>query len=85
NSSNIHNTPKPLNQTPTVSRTPWLLLVGQAILPKLTRGVTEWDPRTDTVLIHTWIHPWLPLLGSRVAGKFQGVDRWQAVVVGWFH
>ncbi|CAN0343849.1 unnamed protein product [Ectocarpus sp. 13 AM-2016] len=40
----------------------------QAILPKLTRGVTEWNPRTDTVAIHTWIHPWLPLLGSRLAG-----------------
>lgn len=44
-------------------------LLEQAILPKLTRGVTEWNPRTDTVAIHTWIHPWLPLLGSRLAGK----------------
>lgn len=52
-----------------------LILIGQAILPKLTRGVTEWEPRTDTVLIHTWIHPWLPLLGSHVAGEFQYLDR----------
>lgn len=44
-------------------------LLEQAILPKLTRGVTEWNPRTDTVAIHTWIHPWLPLLGSRLAGE----------------
>ena len=41
----------------------------QAILPKLNRGVAEWNPRTDKVAIHTWIHPWLPLLGSRLAGE----------------
>lgn len=44
-------------------------LLEQVILPKLTRGVTEWNPRTDKIAIHMWIHPWLPLLGSRLAGK----------------
>ncbi|CAM9593985.1 unnamed protein product, partial [Laminaria digitata] len=59
-------------------------LLMQAILPKLTRGVTEWDPRTDTVLIHTWIHPWLPLLGSRVAGVFPEIRRkLAAALVHW--
>ncbi|KAL2729259.1 tuftelin-interacting protein 11 isoform X2 [Vespula squamosa] len=32
------------------------------ILPKLTLEVEEWNPLTDTVPIHTWIHPWLPLM-----------------------
>ncbi|KAF7991676.1 hypothetical protein HCN44_010477 [Aphidius gifuensis] len=36
------------------------------ILPKLTLAVEEWNPLTDTVPIHTWIHPWLPLLGNRM-------------------
>ncbi|CAM9450611.1 unnamed protein product, partial [Ectocarpus fasciculatus] len=59
-------------------------LLEQAILPKLTRGVTEWNPRTDTVAIHTWIHPWLPLLGSRLAGLFPEIRRkLEAVLVHW--
>eukprot|EP00904_Undaria_pinnatifida_P011496 jgi/Undpi1/7477/HiC_scaffold_22.g09950.m1 len=59
-------------------------LLMQAILPKLTRGVTEWEPRTDTVLIHTWIHPWLPLLGSHVAGVFPEIRRkLAAALVHW--
>lgn len=32
------------------------------VLPKLTLEVEEWNPLTDTVPIHTWIHPWLQLL-----------------------
>lgn len=26
----------------------------------------NWNPLTDTVPIHSWIHPWLPLLQSRL-------------------
>lgn len=26
----------------------------------------SWNPLTDTVPIHSWIHPWLPLLQSRL-------------------
>lgn len=26
----------------------------------------NWNPLTDTVPIHSWIHPWLPLLLSRL-------------------
>lgn len=51
------------------------ILLEQAVLPKLARGVTEWDPRTDTVAIRWWIHPWLPFLGSRLAGLFPDVRR----------
>ncbi|KAF0033803.1 hypothetical protein F2P81_013869 [Scophthalmus maximus] len=28
--------------------------------------VDNWNPLTDTVPIHSWIHPWLPLLQSRL-------------------
>ncbi|XP_057340209.1 tuftelin-interacting protein 11-like [Microplitis mediator] len=36
------------------------------VLNKLTLEVEEWNPLTDTVPIHTWIHPWLPLMGNRM-------------------
>lgn len=46
----------------------WILdyLVEQLILPRLQREVDNWNPLTDTVPIHSWIHPWLPLLQSRL-------------------
>lgn len=46
----------------------WILenILDLLILPKLTLEVAEWNPLTDTVPIHTWIHPWLPLLRSRL-------------------
>lgn len=42
----------------------WILenILDMLVLPKLTLEVEEWNPLTDTVPIHTWIHPWLPLL-----------------------
>ncbi|XP_028314316.1 tuftelin-interacting protein 11 [Gouania willdenowi] len=47
---------------------PWILdhLLEQLILPRLQREVDSWNPLTDTVPIHSWIHPWLPLLQARL-------------------
>lgn len=49
----------------------WILenILDMLILPKLTLEVEEWNPLTDTVPIHTWIHPWIPLL-SMYTKKF---------------
>ncbi|XP_058493162.1 tuftelin-interacting protein 11 [Solea solea] len=46
----------------------WILdhLLEQLILPRLQREVDNWNPLTDTVPIHSWIHPWLPLFQSRL-------------------
>ncbi|OXU25035.1 hypothetical protein TSAR_000542 [Trichomalopsis sarcophagae] len=46
----------------------WILdnLLDMMILPKLTLDVEQWNPVTDTVPIHTWIHPWLPLMRHRM-------------------
>ena len=39
----------------------WLrsAVMDQLIMPRLTTAVDNWDPLTDTVPIHMWIHPWL--------------------------
>ncbi|CAB1322050.1 unnamed protein product [Coregonus sp. 'balchen'] len=46
----------------------WILnyLLEQLIFPRLQREVDSWNPLTDTVPIHSWLHPWLPLLQSRL-------------------
>lgn len=41
-------------------------ILEQLVLPRITLHVHEWDPMTDTMPIHAWIHPWLPLLSSRL-------------------
>ncbi len=37
-------------------------MLQQLILPKLNKEVDEWNPLTDTMPIHRWMHPWLPYL-----------------------
>ncbi|XP_053726850.1 tuftelin-interacting protein 11 [Synchiropus splendidus] len=46
----------------------WIMdhLLEQLVMPRLQREVDNWNPLTDTVPIHSWIHPWLPLLQSRL-------------------
>nr|CAD7258217.1 unnamed protein product [Timema shepardi] len=46
----------------------WILdnIREQLVLPRITKEVEDWNPMTDTVPIHAWIHPWLPLLGVRL-------------------
>ena len=36
----------------------------QCVLRRLQGEVLAWDPLVDTVPIHCWIHPWLPLLST---------------------
>nr|XP_023692876.1 tuftelin-interacting protein 11 [Paramormyrops kingsleyae]XP_023692878.1 tuftelin-interacting protein 11 [Paramormyrops kingsleyae] len=46
----------------------WILdhVLEQLIFPRLQREVEAWNPLTDTVPIHSWLHPWLPLLQVRL-------------------
>lgn len=50
-------------------------LLEQTVLPKLTRGLAGYTPHTDAVAVHMWIHPWLPLQGSRLATLFPAICR----------
>lgn len=46
----------------------WVLdsVLEQLVLPRLTIGVADWDPLTDTVPIHSWILPWHAILGNKL-------------------
>ena len=45
----------------------WILsnILEQLVFPKLQHEVESWNPLTDTIPIHAWLHPWLPLMGNR--------------------
>ncbi|KAG5890818.1 hypothetical protein JTB14_008259 [Gonioctena quinquepunctata] len=46
----------------------WIVdnILDQLVMPKLLNGVNEWNPLTDTIPIHLWIHPWIPLLDTKL-------------------
>ncbi|XP_002736553.1 tuftelin-interacting protein 11, partial [Saccoglossus kowalevskii] len=41
-------------------------VLDQLILPNLQKEVEGWNPLTDTQRIDSWLHPWLPLMGTRL-------------------
>ncbi|NP_001087642.2 tuftelin-interacting protein 11 [Xenopus laevis] len=53
----------------------WILdnILDQLIFPKLQKEVENWNPLTDTVPIHSWIHPWLPMMQSRLEPLFSPI------------
>jgi len=38
-------------------------IITQLIMPKLSKEVEKWSPG-DSLMLHTWIHPWLPIIGE---------------------
>lgn len=45
------------------------------VLRKLDAQVSEWNPQKDTLPIHVWIHPWLPLLGDSIKDLFEPIRK----------
>ena len=46
----------------------WVLenVCDQLLMPRLQTEVAAWNPLTDAVPIHSWIHPWMPIMGELV-------------------
>ena len=44
----------------------WILenVIDQLLMPRLQTEVDAWNPLTDAVPIHSWIHPWMPIMGE---------------------
>jgi tuftelin-interacting protein 11 len=59
-------------------------IVDYTIMPKLQYEVYYWDPTRDTVPIHAWLHPWLPILGSKLDPLYEPIrHKLTLVLSGW--
>lgn len=59
-------------------------IINQLIMPKLTSEVDSWNPRTDTEMIHQWLHPWLPLLGERLDPLYVNIrQKFRLILQNW--
>lgn len=49
----------------------WIVenIFDQLVMPKLQSEVQSWNPVTDMVPIHTWVHPWIPLIDERLQNR----------------
>ncbi|KAG0173477.1 Tuftelin-interacting protein 11 [Apophysomyces sp. BC1034] len=73
-------------QPPVLPRFIFENIINQLLLPKISRAVSDWDPRNDPEMIHTWLHPWLPILQAwRLADIFTNVRHKLAVVLRQWH
>uniref|UniRef100_A0A2K6VEC1 G-patch domain-containing protein n=1 Tax=Onchocerca volvulus TaxID=6282 RepID=A0A2K6VEC1_ONCVO len=48
-------------------------LLEQIIIPRIAAEVDEWNPLTDHIPIHTWLHPWLDVMGDRLQPIFSPI------------
>jgi len=60
-------------------------LLDACVMPKLRAAVDGWDPRRDTLPIHAWLHPWLPLLGPQLAGLYPAIRQRLTGALGAWH
>ncbi|KAI8969150.1 GC-rich sequence DNA-binding factor-like protein-domain-containing protein [Mycotypha africana] len=90
NQWNVHD-PEPIIQLleewePVLPRFIFENIVNQLILPKIQRAVSDWNPRTDRVMIHTWLHPWFPTLKAwRLADLCTTIRQKLSVVLRQWH
>ncbi|CAI8029156.1 Tuftelin-interacting protein 11 [Geodia barretti] len=60
-------------------------ILEQMVLPRLQHGVQNWDPTTDTVPLHTWVHPWLPLMERKLELLYPTIRHKLAIALNNWH
>ncbi|CAI9103145.1 OLC1v1001589C1 [Oldenlandia corymbosa var. corymbosa] len=62
-------------------------ILDSIVMPKISAAVNSWDPVQETIPIHLWIHPWLPLLGNKLEPCYQTIrdKKWYEVLDQWLN
>lgn len=59
-------------------------ILDNIVMPKLSAAVDSWEPRLETIPIHAWMHPWLPLLGQKLDAFYHTIrNRLESVLHAW--
>ncbi|KAK3042749.1 hypothetical protein RJ639_000807 [Escallonia herrerae] len=59
-------------------------ILDNIVMPKLAALVDSWEPRQETILIHSWVHPWLPLLGQKLETLYHTIrNRLESILHDW--
>jgi tuftelin-interacting protein 11 len=59
-------------------------VLDQLVLPKLRNAIEQWNPRRETIPIHHWTHPWLPVVSGRLDSLLPVIKhKLSTVLVDW--
>jgi tuftelin-interacting protein 11 len=62
----------------------WIMdQIKKLLLRRIWSDIEAWNPKTNPAPFHTWIHPWIPLLGDKLPLCFVVSEILPRALVGW--